>query len=55
MFSDESHFELRFGGQEADCKGPNGSYSLPLQFTMKMLKHLPNVMLVIIYLVGNPK
>jgi hypothetical protein len=44
MFSDGSHFELRFGGQEAWCRRPRGSYHFHPKFTRKMAKHPPKVM-----------
>ena len=44
MFSDESHFELRFGGQERRCRRPRGSDRFAPQFTRKTVKHPPKVM-----------
>jgi hypothetical protein len=44
MFSDESHFELRFGNQDSLCKRRKGSDRYALQFTKKDVKHLEKVM-----------
>ncbi len=44
MFSDESHFELRFGDQERHCRRPKGSDRFAPQFTRKTVKHPPKVM-----------
>jgi hypothetical protein len=39
MFSDESHFELRFGSQETCCWRPRGSDCFALEFIKKTVKH----------------
>ncbi len=44
MFSDESHFELRFGHQGSRCRRPMGSDRFEERFTKKMVKHPPKVM-----------
>jgi hypothetical protein len=44
IFSDESHFELRFGGKEACCRRPRGSDHFHPKFTRKMVKDPPKVM-----------
>ena len=44
MFSDESHFELRFGQQSSFCRRSRGSDQDVSLFTKKTVKHLPKVM-----------
>jgi hypothetical protein len=44
MFSDESHFELRFGNQGSRCRRPVGSDRFEEKFTKKTVKHPPKVM-----------
>ncbi len=44
MFSDESHFELRFGNQSFRCRRAKGTVQFDLKFTRKRVKHPPKVM-----------
>lgn len=44
MFSDESHFELRFGNQASRCRRARGSDRFAPQFTKKTVKHPEKVM-----------
>ena len=44
MFSDESHFELRFGQQGWRCRRAKGSDRCDPKFTRKRVKHPPKVM-----------
>ncbi len=44
MFSDESHFELRFGSKEPRCRRPRGSDRFAPEFTRKTVKHPVKVM-----------
>ena len=44
MFSDESHFELRFGRQSSFCRRSKGSDRYDPLFTKKTVKHPPKVM-----------
>ena len=44
MFSDESHFELRFGNQNFLCRRPKGSDRFDPKFTRKRVKHPQKVM-----------
>jgi hypothetical protein len=44
MFSDESHFELRFGSRSWRCRRPVGLDRHTMRFTMKTVKHPPKVM-----------
>jgi hypothetical protein len=44
MFSDESHFELRFGNQSSRCWRPAGSNPFSPKFTKKTVKHPQKVM-----------
>jgi hypothetical protein len=44
MFSGESPFELRFGGQEERCRRLRGSDRFYPKFTRKTAKHPPKVM-----------
>lgn len=44
MFSDESHFELRFGNQGDRCRRPVGSDRFDSSFTKKTVKHPQKVM-----------
>jgi hypothetical protein len=41
MFSDESHFELRFGSQDPHCRRKKGSNLFAPEFTFKTIKHPP--------------
>jgi hypothetical protein len=41
MFSDESHFELRFGSRSWRCRRPVGSDRYAERFTMKTVKPPP--------------
>jgi hypothetical protein len=44
MFSDESHFELRFGNQSFRCRRAKGTDRFDPKFTRKRVKHPPKVM-----------
>jgi hypothetical protein len=44
MFSDDSHFELRFGNQSSRCRRPAGSDPFSPKFTKKTVKHPQKVM-----------
>jgi hypothetical protein len=44
MFSDESHFELRFGNQNFCCRRSKGSNRFDPKFTRKRVKHPQKVM-----------
>ena len=44
MFSDESHFELRFGNQADHVRRPVGSNRFSDEFTVKTVKHPQKVM-----------
>ena len=44
MFSDESHFELQFGGRQSRCRRPVGSDRFDPRFTQKKVKHAQKVM-----------
>ena len=44
MFSDESHFELRFGNQNYRCRRAKGSDRFDPKFTRKRVKHPQKVM-----------
>jgi hypothetical protein len=44
MFSDESHFELRFGNLSSRCRRPAGSDPFLPKFTKKTVKHPKKVM-----------
>jgi transposase len=44
MFSDESHFELRFGNQNFRCRRSKGSDRFDPKFTRKRVKHPQKVM-----------
>ncbi len=44
MFSDESHFELRFGASQTRCRRPVGSDRFHERFTKKTVKHPPKLM-----------
>ncbi len=45
MFSDESHFELRFGHQGQRCRRSKGSDRFDPKFTRKTVKHPPKIMI----------
>ncbi len=44
MFSDDSHFELRFGNQSFRCRKAKGTDRFDPKFTRKRVKHPPKVM-----------
>jgi hypothetical protein len=44
MFSDENHFELRFGNQATHCRRLKGSDVFSPKFTRKTVKHPQKVM-----------
>lgn len=44
MFSDESHFELKFGSTQHRCRRPMGSDRFNPRFTKKTVKHTPKIM-----------
>jgi hypothetical protein len=39
MFSDESHFELRYGNQKTRCRRPIGLDRFAPEFTMKTVRN----------------